>query len=64
MISPQGFSDEAKSASFGALRDAEKLILDLDVETLCTMLEEKDEGISPSLQMEVLLDAFLQEIGR
>jgi hypothetical protein len=63
-ISPQGFSAEAKAASFGALRDAEKLMLDLNLNTFCTMLEQKDEGISPNLKMEELLDAFLQEIGR
>ncbi|MFW2448852.1 MAG: hypothetical protein ACN4E6_16140 [Qipengyuania pacifica] len=64
LISPRGFSDDAKDASFGALRDAEKLMLDLDLSTFCEMLEQKDEGISPGLRMEELLDNFLQEIGR
>ena len=64
VISPQGFSAEAKAASFGALRDAEKLLLDLDLNSFCMMLEQKDEGISPSLKMEEMLDTFLHEVGR
>jgi Holliday junction resolvase-like predicted endonuclease len=64
IISPNGLSLQAVEACRGALRDAGKLILDLDVATLCSMLEEEDVGTSPDARMERILDAFLQQVGR
>ncbi|NGM48446.1 restriction endonuclease [Caulobacter sp. 602-2] len=64
IISPQGLSLDARAATHGALRDVGKLVLDLNVDTLCKMLEDKDNGTAPSATMEGLLDAFLLEIGR
>jgi hypothetical protein len=64
VISPAGLSEQAVQACRGALRDAGKLILDLDVPTLCRMLEEEDVGTSPDVRMERMLDTFLQQVGR
>ena len=64
IISPQGLSVDALHAAKGALRDAGKLILDVNIEMLCRLLNSKDQGVAPSLEMEVHLDAFLQSLGR
>lgn len=64
VLSPKGLDDHAVAATKGALRDANKLFLDMKVEMLCTMLEEKDAGTPPSLRMEALLDEFLLSLGR
>lgn len=63
-FSPQGMAQDALEAAQGALRDAGKLMLSIDVETLCTMLFEKDQGTDPGFRMEGLLDNFLQALGR
>ena len=64
VISPHGLSHNAVDACQGSLRDAGKLILDLPTPTLCEMLERKDAGVSPSEAMELILDDFLQSLGR
>lgn len=64
VISPKGLDDHAVAATKGALRDANKLFLDMKVDMLCTMLAEKDAGTPPSLRMEALLDEFLLSLGR
>lgn len=64
VLSPKGLDEHAVAATQGALRDANKLFLDMKVEMLCTMLVEKDAGTSPSLRMEALLDDFLLSLGR
>lgn len=64
VISPKGLSPDARITTHGALRDVGKLILDLDVATLCRMLRAEDRGTSPDAEMERLLDAFLQTVGR
>jgi hypothetical protein len=64
VISPHGLSPDAASACQGALRDAGKLILDLPTPALCEMLERKDAGVPPSEAMELILDEFLQSLGR
>jgi hypothetical protein len=64
VISPKGLSPAATAATHGALRDVGKLILDLDVPTLCRLLRAEDLGTSPDAEMERLLDAFLQTVGR
>ncbi|MFT4255006.1 MAG: restriction endonuclease [Caulobacter sp.] len=64
IISREGLSPAARTATHGALRDVGKLVLDLDRDTLCQMLKDKDNGAGPSAVMERLLDAFLLEIGR
>lgn len=64
VISPKGLSPDATTTTHGALRDVGKLILDLDVVTLCRMLRAEDLGTSPDAEMERLLDAFLQTVGR
>lgn len=64
VISPFGFSQKATETARGALRDSAKLILDLPLPKLCEMLENKDRGDPAGLTMEVLLDEFLQTMGR
>lgn len=64
IISPKGFSEEATRAAQGALRDAGKLMLDLPVDTLCDMLIDADIPVAPTGKMELLLDSFLQSLGR
>jgi len=64
IVSPQGLSPAARSATHGALRDAGKLILDLPVPNLCRMLRARDAGALPDVEMEGRLDTFLQQIGR
>lgn len=64
IVSPRGLSPQAVGACHGALRDTGRLILDLDVDTLCRMLEEEDAGTSPDARMERMLDDFLQQVGR
>lgn len=64
MVSPAGLTEAAGQVAQGALRDAGKLMLSIDRETLCKMLEEKDLGTSPGVRMESILDAFLQQLGR
>lgn len=64
IISPKGFSDPAKRAPHGALRDVGKLMLDLDAPLLCKLLEAKDLAQPPGAEMERLIDAFLLEVGR
>lgn len=63
-VSPKGLTPEAAQAAQGALREAGKLMLSLDVETLCTMLIEKDQATAPDVRLEALLDEFLQALGR
>jgi hypothetical protein len=63
-VSPRGLSPQALEASRGALRDAGKLMLDLPVNLLVSMLHEKDRGNGGGARMEVLLDEFLLSLGR
>lgn len=64
IISPNGPSKEALSASRGALRDAGKLVLHLTVDQLCEMLHAYDDGNAPSLYIEAHLDVFLRSVDR
>jgi hypothetical protein len=64
IISPKGISPESLQATHGALREVGKLILDLNVEMLCGILNDKDNGTTPSAKMEACLDSFLQQVGR
>ncbi|AZB65609.1 hypothetical protein EBL87_17920 [Cereibacter sphaeroides] len=64
IVSPRGLTESADQAAQGALRDAGKLMLSLEREVLCQMLEEKDRGTSPGLRLEAILDSFLQQLGR
>jgi hypothetical protein len=64
VISPKGLSSGARATTHGALRDVSKLILDLNVPALCRLLRAEDQGTSPDAEMERLLDAFLQTVGR
>lgn len=64
IVSPKGFAPDALQASKGALRDAGKLILDVNIAMLCRLLDAKDQGVTPTLEMEALLDAFLRSLGR
>ncbi|WP_347140409.1 hypothetical protein [Paracoccus sp. SSK6] len=64
IVSPAGLTEAAEKAAQGALRDAGKLMLSIDRETLCLMLEEKDQGTSPGVRMEAILDGVLQQLGR
>lgn len=64
IISPKGPSAEALYASRGALRDAGKLVLHLDVDQVCEMLHAYDDGSVPSLYLETHLDAFLRSVER
>ena len=64
VISPHGLSPDATGACRGALRDAGKLNLDLPTPALCELLESKDAGVPPSEAMELILDDFLQSLGR
>lgn len=64
VISPRGFAEDARDAARGELRNAGKLMLDLDAERLCAMLEAKDRAASPGIEMETLLDSFLLSLGR
>lgn len=64
IISPHGFDDAARRASHGALRDVGKLMLDLTMMRLCSLLDKKDKAQPPGGTMENLLDNFLLEVGR
>ncbi|CAM5507499.1 hypothetical protein MAUB1S_08473 [Mycolicibacterium aubagnense] len=63
-VSPRGLSPQACEATRGALRDARKLMLDLPVKLLVSMLHEKDRGNAGGARMEALLDTFLLSLGR
>lgn len=64
ITSPKGFDPAAKRSAQGALRDAGKVMLDLDVQLLCRLLDAKDNAEPPGAEMEILLDTFLMEVGR
>jgi hypothetical protein len=64
IISPKGLAPESVQATHGALRDVGKLILDMDTNMLFELLEDKDNGTTPSAKMESHLDKFLQQVGR
>ena len=64
IVSPKGLAGPATQACHGAMREAGKLILNLQTADLCQILEEKDGGTQPTEGMEQRLDAFLLAIGR
>lgn len=64
IISPNGFDKAAKRASYGALRETGKLVLDLTREKLGDLLDKKDHAQPPGETMEMLLDTHLLAIGR
>jgi hypothetical protein len=59
IISRIGANEQAITASKGALREQGKLILILNRNDLCKMLELKDNGGSPNDYISQLLDEYL-----
>jgi hypothetical protein len=64
VISREGPDEGAKSASKGALREAGKVIVHLDLNDICQMLKEKDGGGTPEEILEQRLDEMLMSLAR
>lgn len=64
IISPKGLAPAARTAGQGALRDTGKLVLDLTVADLRSMLLAKDAGTPGTVHMEKLLDDYLLKLDR
>jgi Restriction endonuclease len=64
IISREGADNNALSAARGALRESMKLILNISVDQLCSMLIRKDKGESPSDILATQLDEMLFRIER
>lgn len=64
IISRNGSDKHAKVAMQGSLREAGKLIFDLDLEDLCEMLTLKDNGDDPNTFLSDKLDRILMLLSR
>jgi len=64
IISRQGANENAKSAARGALREAGKLIINLSIADLRSMLEMRDRGESGAEVLLICLDQMLIRIER
>lgn len=64
VFSQQGPDKGAKIASKGALREAGKVIIHLDLNDVCKMLEEKDGGGTPEKLLEERFDEMLMTLAR
>lgn len=59
IISRKGLSNSAYRVTAGALREAGKLIISLDIDQICSMLHKKDSGEDPSSVIATQLDDLL-----
>jgi len=64
IISPNGLSQSALSATYGAMRENGKMIISITSQELVQMLVGKDEGTDPNVEMFRLVDALLMGLGR
>jgi hypothetical protein len=64
VISTKGADRGAAEASKGALREGGKLIVHLDIDELCEMLQERDDGGTPEKVLERKVDAMLMSLSR
>jgi len=64
IVSRHGANENAHRASRGALREHGKVILNLSVKDICSMLQMKDGGDIPSDYMTTILDDMLMKIER
>ena len=64
IISTRGADTGALIAAKGALREAGKVIVHLDINDLCEMLRERDTGGSPEKVIETRLDDMLMSLAR
>lgn len=64
IVSRHGFDQNAAKASAGALRENGKLIIDLPMETVCAMVEAKDENEDVNMILFNLVDDLLFSLER
>ena len=64
IVARKGAGDQAIKAAEGALREHGKLIIILDMETLCSLLEGYERGESPENTLYSIVDTMLMGVGR
>lgn len=64
IVARKGAGDQAIKAAEGALREHGKLIVILDMETLCSLLEGYERGESPENTLYSIVDTMLMAVGR
>ena len=64
VISRVGADENALRAGRGALREAGKIILTLNIEDICRMLDQRDEGSDHNARLVELLDDILIKVNR
>lgn len=64
IVARTGVSDQAIKAAHGSLREQGKLIMIIDMEDLCKLLEEFDKGIPPENTLYSIMDNMLMNVGR
>lgn len=64
IVSRKGADKNANRVMHGAFREAGKLIISLDIEDICKMLDMRDDGLDPAETLSELIDDMMMGIER